>query len=164
MTTEVDTSQNQQVSELEGLLQLAEQSSTKIDQLNTAIARIRQRIIIATMVAYLAFSGLALGAPYLEEVSKSISSTSYAKALLVILAITCTIFAVVLLFINFSQLRVLKRVFRVEKDIHDRLILMVDEQLRRLNSNTLTAVARATIEIRVRRLDRSDIRPDKKFI
>jgi hypothetical protein len=51
----------------------------------------------------------------------------------------------------------IKREIKVKKDIHNKLISLIEDQRTRVKSyDAMSQVALATIEIRVRRLDRTD--------
>lgn len=142
--------------ELEGLVKLAEESSAEVDRIKNAVDKIRTNGIVSIGSIYLVVSGLS----YLSlQLTNSVPPKSDPVLSVVGVAVGVLVGAAFLyLFANkMARYKALKQSLKVEREIHDRLVVMVDEQMRRIkNEFGVSPVILATLEMRIRRLDRSE--------
>lgn len=142
------------VDELNELVDLAEQSAKTIDELVERLDGARLKVLLSVVVLYallisLGYFALYSGNDYLISGSWRVVSTA--------LGLVVVGGSLSLLYSYFLRMRKTKRDLRVEQDIHNRLMGLIDGQKRRLDANDFfSPVAEATFSMRLKRLDRTD--------
>lgn len=142
------------VDELNELLDLAEQSAKTIDELVERLDGARLRVLLNVVVLYALLTSLGYfafyaGGEYVITSSLRVASTALGMVLVG--------GSLSLLYSYFLRMRKTRRDLRVEQDIHNRLMSLIDGQKRRLDDDDLfSPVAEATFSMRLRRLDRTD--------
>ncbi|CAK7066679.1 MAG: hypothetical protein CITR_02955 [Citrobacter freundii] len=138
------------IKDFEQLLAMAEESSEKIDSLLQIREKQKLRLIVFTIFTYSFAATLAI--------FKFYSSLIPQFRIVFILASVIVIGACLWVIIkNIFIIKKMNRELHIEKDIHERLISLLDEQKQRLYQiESLSPVAHAVYEIRMRRIDRTD--------
>lgn len=143
--------------ELNELIALAERSTATIDTLAAEFSQGQLQILLTaflTMVTTVSFLLVSLSA-----FVGSLSIGGYqgvTQAAFITLSLSVGVGGIYVLHSRLMRLRRLKRDLALERDISARLLSMIDDQYHRVSrASPLSPVALATIEIRVRRLDRS---------
>lgn len=140
--------------ELDELIQLAEQSAKKLDELNDLIAKYQNRWLYQAIAVYLTICGSVGGLLALWRQSNS-ANTPFVLGLLVVF----TVFVGLLWILTFSRKTVVskaRREIRVEWDVLDSIISLIDQQQKRMVIyKNISPVTRAIFDIRIRRLFRS---------
>lgn len=143
------------VQELEGLIALAEDCVKKIDSLTAAMEKVRVYFIVLLVVASLML-GACIG--FASDVQKTGVTFFNAESVVIFFAIFASVFVTGIswvLVLGVFRRRNLSRELEVEKDVHDRLISLIHEQIQRVaHRNSVSPVTYAMYEIRVRRLMR----------
>ncbi|UXZ95866.1 hypothetical protein K3169_26780 [Pseudomonas phytophila] len=140
--------------ELNELVDLAEQSAKAIDELVERLDGARLRVLLNVVVLYallisLGYFAFYSGSDYSISSSWKVASTAFG---MVVVGGSLS-----LLYSYFLRMRKTSRDLRVEQDIHNRLMSLIDGQKRRMDADGyFSAVAEATFSIRLRRLDRTD--------
>jgi hypothetical protein len=140
--------------ELNELVDLAEQSAKAIDELVERLDGARLRVLLNVVVLYallisLGYFAFYSGSDYLISSSWKVASTALGMVLVG--------GSLSLLYSYFLRMRKASRDLRVEQDIHNRLMGLIDGQKRRMDADDFfSPVAEATFSIRLRRLDRTD--------
>lgn len=158
---QVQVSQDPRLKELDDLLILAEQSTNNIDRFLSVIDRLRTQFLLYIVVGYVLL-GIGFGLIFLERESQGLLSPLGFTVTRIAGIITASFIAGMSVWTAFSRqqrLRAVRRDAHTEHDIHARLLSLIDEQYRRVKQNgLLSSVGQATVEIRLRRLDRTDRR------
>ncbi|MBV4513294.1 MULTISPECIES: hypothetical protein [Pseudomonas] len=142
------------VEELNELVALAEQSAKAIDELVERLDAARLKVLLNSAVLYALLISLGYFALYSGN-DFVISGTWRVVSTALGLVFVCG--SLSLLYSYFLRMRKIKRDLRVEQDIHDRLMGLIDGQKRRLDADDFfSPVAEATFSIRLKRLDRTD--------
>lgn len=146
------------VKELEDLLVLAETSAETIDRLVAMVDKVRVSLLGSVAVVYILASAGALA--LMRSFTAFEGASSGAELWLLGLGAASISLAVGAAYLGYSlflRLTKARRELTVEKDIHDRIVSMIDSHKRRVYEyEALSPVALATFEIRMRRLDRTD--------
>jgi hypothetical protein len=142
--------------ELDELIKLAEVSAERVDSMIERAQRVRLIIAVTGMIVYIvvalafwmASRFLAVNAANLNpEITTIISG-----------ALAAISFFAYLYWVHgrFREAQRLSRDVKLEREVLDRVISLIHDQLSRVTSyRQLSAVMRATFEIRVKRLDRA---------
>lgn len=148
------------VQELEELLTLGEASTATLDKISQVVDKFRTQTMLSLIVGYVV-GAIAVGCVSMILDRKAASDTALFYLLLggAGLGFVVTTALIATVFTRFRQNRNALRELRVERDIHSRLISMIDQQMQRvIHSENISPVMRATFEIRVRRMERSEAR------
>lgn len=138
------------IEDFEKLLDLAEESSMKIDYLLQLREKQKIMLLSVTTAMYVLVMLTYFLARYLPiAVNKEIS-----VSLIFVIAITASSY---FLFRHLLLMKKLRRELYIERNIHETLISMLDTQKQRLlETDILSSVSYAIYEIRLKRLDRTD--------
>lgn len=150
--------------ELDGLLALAEGVTNNIDALSKTLDRFRNQIVIQFFTVYVflfaAFfvfmpEGRSIFFPYIGD------SNIYRTLFLIgmIFGLFFLLSFLYFILIKSRTISSIKRELDVEYDVHERLLSLIDQQMRMVR---MSMVSRALVEMRVRRLDRR--RPRRSLI
>lgn len=158
MTENTSLSSNPVLQELGEMLNLAEESTANIDRFADHLDRVQLQMWGYAAGAYIVL-GLSLGTlAWVTDSYRQITTVIFITT--VITAIVGIAASIGLGFVaraRFLRLKSMRRDERAERDIQEKLISLIDEQTRRVKHDwTLSTISVATLEIRLRRLDRSD--------
>lgn len=138
--------------ELEELYKLAEASTGALDRLELDSDRLRFRSLLSLLVGYVC---IALGVGAIVFLNKEMSGIG-GMGLYAVASFFLIISGVFLTYMAFEfvrRRRALNKEKLIEADIHQRLVVLIDDQMNRVSlSGRLSPVARATYEIRARRM------------
>lgn len=141
--------------ELNGLIELAEECVNKIDTLTMALEKVRVYFMVLLVVSTLmavACAGFALD---VMKSNMTIFDAGPGKLIFLAFCSAMTIGIVWVLAAGVSRRRTLVRELYAEKDVHDRLITLIHEQMQRVaHRSAVSPVSFAMLQIRVRRLMR----------
>ena len=141
--------------ELDELIVLAEKSASSIDTLSDS-----RRHTLVILVSNLLIHVVVVFAMTIMNQRKDLwfgEISPTANFILVILGLLIVSFGAFLSFLQYMKLRKTVHDLFLERHIHGRLVSLLDEQSRRMDSKPLSIVTRATIDIRIKRLDRGTV-------
>ncbi|WP_336234208.1 hypothetical protein [Enterobacter bugandensis] len=143
------------IEDFEKLLELAEESSKKIDILLQVREKQKMRSIFSILVVYAFAVFTYFFTKYVFVGSYFMSSYKEAYAMVLLISVGFVSFWII--YKNYFFVRKIIRELRIERNIHETLISMLDDQKQRLyHSEQISSVAFAIYEIRMQRLDRTD--------
>ena len=143
------------IEDFENLLDLAEESSKKIDVLLQVREKQKIRSIFSISVVYIFVVFTYFFVRYFLVDSYFMSS--YKAVCVIFLGLILAISSFWIVYKNYFFMKKIIRELRIERNIHETLISMLDDQKQRLfYEKQLSSVALAIYEIRMRRLDRTD--------
>lgn len=149
---------SQVVKELEDLIILAESSTSTIDTLFTDLDKCRSRKLMYYNSCFISILFEVILVKILVDIN-FIGKNS--ELYILLFTILFFILLIACFMANKSLSMKAKRIYReikIEQDVHNKLISIIEDQLRRIKMyDCLSQVALATMEIRIRRLDRTDI-------
>lgn len=147
---------NEAAKELNELLKLAEESTANFDKLSSTIEKAQTSLFQNIFLIYILFTLAVYGLTKPDLIGeKFILLTSAFSAILMIFSA----FYIRYTLTSFRRLKSLKRDAKIEHDIQQKIISLVDDQSRRVRRdgiiNTITAIS---LDTRLKRLDRSDLK------
>lgn len=146
------------VRELEELIALGEQSSRAIDSMVEALGRLKVRIAFISVVIYFLIVASLWFVLELKQVSDFLRASHLIATPAALLGIACMLILVYWLSTKFKELQVLARDIKFERRVLQRVVSLIDQQMRRVNGRAeLSPVALATYEIRIIRMDRTNV-------
>lgn len=150
--TPVSISQEKIVKELDELLALAETSTAAIDTLIDT----RQETLLRSGGYLLSACILVLAMGITSVFGKGLGLGANIPVVVLFLGLLSAYLAYALL-LQYTKLKRAERDLTLERHIHGQMVSFLDEASRRMDSETLSTVARATIDIRMRRLNRGTV-------
>ncbi len=138
--------------ELDELLAIAERSTASIDSLMDKRQETYLRIFGYLLIA----PTLVLSMGKASVVGKEFGLGGAAPFVVPILSLFIT-YLIVAAALQYRKMKRTERELRLERNVHGRLVSLLDGQYRRMDSEHISSVARATIDIRMRRLDRGPV-------
>ncbi|WP_139188771.1 hypothetical protein [Variovorax sp. OV700] len=143
-------------SELDELIALAEQTTASKDALETELEKGRSQLwllfsvtTVGSVISMMAAISALLGGFQLAQY------TIPSQIILIVMALLFSVGGGYMITRRISFLQHIKRDLQLEREICLSLLSMIDDQIQRvLRRQTLSPVALATIQIRIKRLDR----------
>ncbi|WP_124551830.1 hypothetical protein [Methylophilus methylotrophus] len=151
MTDLEDTIDNISFQESVELINLAEEVTKNIDRITYDLDKARFNFIVSLAIAYSFVFVIVLvefGIIYIQGDTPRLIIQLFSTSIM--------IFVFFFSYRYSLRIKAIKRDYRIEKNIHDKLISLIDDNLRRVTNNKLTSISFLTLDIRLRRLDRSD--------
>lgn len=146
--------------ELDALVSLAEDSTTRIDQLVESRDRAQMQFWLYLVGAYFAVVTATATLIWLKE--QQHTAPTFVLAIVAIGAVVALIGTGGLALLGRARRQRVNQMRRdemSERAIQHRLVSLIDDQMRRVeHRGEMSALALATLEIRLRRLDRSESR------
>jgi hypothetical protein len=143
------------VRDMSDLVSLAEASAQRLDQIDLQRERSLTLLLLGcAMGAIGIFIGVAIGSAIEQFAGIP------ARVAATVCGATLTLFTGYSVGLFWSRRKRLTRSMFVERHVHERLVLLIDDQKRLLvGEGKLSSVAIATLELRISRLDRTHMRP-----
>lgn len=145
------------IQEYEELIDLAGESSQTIDHVSQIVERTRVSVFSIIGVAYALMGGV--GAAALASKPTRLDLTRFDGFLFFAGIALAVVLVAALLYLAFTRSLLLRRyrnTLETEREIHDRLMSLIDQQKRRVDLyDLLSPVAMATLDMKVMRLDRT---------
>lgn len=146
------------------LIDLGVESSKALDSLSRSLENARLSIYGSITGGYILLLSTFLSVARLSDIFDIIGGAGrkeldIGSVLILIATFLLAILASALLYLGFrrfNDLRHYRRELQTEREIHDRLMSLIDDQKRRVQRlRSISPVTMATLDIKVRRLDRT---------
>lgn len=157
---ECNTNNKKEKEELDELITIAEESAKEIDKLMGDKNKIIQQLLLIYSASFLFITSLLLLISFVDNMylDKKIINGTTSEILFAMFSIFTITYTVYSTYIKLIQLKFVKKSLLVEKDIHKSLITMLDDKFRQDKyNNKKTSVSLATAEMRIKRLNRTNI-------